>query len=267
MTSMEPTNSISGQDAAQTERGLNGRREVFKAMAITAGATLMGAALLGGQARAAVSPPITYADIPEPKYLEIPGLLRGGEDIKVLNYALLLEYLESDLYRQAMQRLTIGGANKLGKAIPGLGLSLDEPDVFFINQFASVEAEHADFISHALNDLINGIAIGPYKYDFGMETKSRQDILDLLITVEDTGARAYLGAVPYLKTRAFITAAAAIQGTEARHTSTLTAIQNVLYPPAGGPKPVAPLASDNNGIDKPIAPDDVLAQVSPFIVK
>ncbi len=265
MTTTELTQSING-DAAHTERGASGRREVFKAMAIAAGATLAGASLLGGRAQAALDPPLKFSDLYEPTYLNLPGL-PGGKDIKVLNYALTLEDLESDLYKQAMQRLTIGGKNKLGHSISGLGLSLDEPDVFFINQFASVEAEHRDFLRHSLNGLIDGIAVRPYKYDFGMENKSRADVLDLLITVEDTGAKAYLGAVPYLHSRAFITAAAAIQGTEARHTATLTAIQNVLYPPAAGPKPVAPLASDNNGIEKPIAPDDVLAQVSPFIVK
>ena len=210
MTPTESTQLVNG-DAAQTERGSNGRREVFKAMAIAAGATLAGASLLGGRAQAALDPPLTFSDLYEPTYLNLPGL-PGGKDIKVLNYALTLEDLESDLYKQAMQRLTIGGKNKLGHTISGLGLSLDEPDVFFINQFASVEAEHRDFLRRSLNGLIDGIAVRPYKYDFGMENKSRADVLDLLITVEDTGAKAYLGAVPYLHSRAFITAAAAIQG-------------------------------------------------------
>ena len=87
----------------------------------------------------------------------------------------------------------------------------------------------------------------------------------LMVMVEATGLAAYLGAVPKLKTKLFVTAAAAIQGTEARHTAVLTAIQNELFN-GGSPKPVAPLATDNNGIDKPIDPDTVLAQVSPFIV-
>ena len=43
----------------------------------------------------------------------------------------------------------------------------------------------------------------------------------------------------------------------------IAAVLNQLF---GAGIPVAPLASDNNGIDKPIAPDAVLAAVSPFIV-
>jgi hypothetical protein len=246
--------------AATPDTG-SSRRAMLKSATIAAGA-LVGTALLQSTAHAAKT--FTWHDIPEPELLNLP-FLPAGADVKVLNYALLLEDLESDCYVQALQRLTVGGTNKLGTQIPGLGASMDDPDVHFINEFAAVEAEHRDFLRGSLHGLIRGISISPYKYNFGMESMSRQQVLDFLITVEGTGLAAYLGAVPKLHTRAFITAAAAIQGTEARHTAVLQAVKNVMYPSAN-PQPVAPLASNNNGIDTPMEPDAVLAAVSQYIV-
>jgi hypothetical protein len=237
----------------------SGRRK-FMTTALTAGLAAGAAALSLGRAEA-----LAFKDIPEPGYLNLPGL-SGGHDIHVLNYALTLEDLESDLYYQALLRLTTGGINSVGKAVPGLGLDADEPDVYYINEIAPVEAEHRDFLRGSLNGLIDGIAQKPYRYDFGIESKSREDVLALVLLAESTGVQAYLGAVPLLKTRFFIVAAAAIQGTEARHTAVLTAIQNELFN-GSNPVPVAPLASDNNGRDSYKDPDPVLASVSPFIIQ
>lgn len=250
----------------------NAERREFLRGALTAagGAALVGAVAAVGlgpmsPAHAAVSPPLSFKDIPTLKLLNLPGLM-AGEDVKVLNYALTLEDLEADLYQQCIMRLTTGGVNGVGKTIPGLGLNALQPDVAYVLEFAPVEAKHRDFLRQSLNSLFSGLATRSFRYDFGIENKSRPEVLDLLLTVERTGLQAYLGAVPKLKTKLFVTAAAAIQGTEARHTTVLTIVQNHLYNGAT-PKPVAPLASDNHGIDVPLDPDVVLAQVSPFIVK
>jgi hypothetical protein len=239
------------------------RRAFMRSAVLTAAGAVAGAGLLASRAEA-LDKPLHYHDIPTLGLLNLPDL-PAGNDVQVLNYALTLEDLEADCYVQCLQRLTTGGTNKIGTNIPGLGLSDMEPDVAYCRQFAVVEATHRDFLRGALNSLISNLATHPRKYDFGIESKSREEVLALLLTVEATGVAAYLGAVPRLKTKLFITAAAAIQGTEARHTATLTAIQNKLFN-GGSPKPIAPLASDNHGIDTPIDPDTVLAQISPFIV-
>jgi hypothetical protein len=246
----------------QIETGPVTRRSLFKTAAIVTGAAAASAFL--PKQSLADSKTLTWRNIPMPGYLNLLGI-DAGYDVKVLNYALLLEDLEADLYQQALARLTVGGATDSGVAIPGLGLSMAEPDVHFINEFASVEAEHRDFIRGSLNSLINGIAIKPSKHEFGISSLDREGVLALVLTAEALGVSAYLGAVPKLKTRAFITAAAAIQGTEARHTAVLTTVQNVLFNGSNS-KPVAPLASTNNGMDTPMDPDTVLAQVSQYIV-
>ncbi len=229
----------------------------------------LGAATLA--ATHGASKTLTFGDIPTLGLLNLPGLNLKA-DVKVLNYALALEDLESDLYEQAVMRLTTGGTNNLGTQIQGLGLDTYMPDVYHIMQFTRVEEAHRDFLRGALklDGLIPGLGIKPKRYDFGIETKSREDILAMLIDVEATGASAYLGAIPYFRTKIFLTTAAGIQGTEARHTAALQTVQNRLLMDkiiaSGTPAPPAPLATMNHGIDTPLDPDTVLAKVSPFIV-
>lgn len=236
----------------------NNNRRSFLRTAGIAGAGILAA----GVAHAAG--PTSYGKIPFPHYLDLPGL-KAGKDVQVLNYALTLEDLEADLYVQALQRVTTGGVNKIGTQIPGLGLKMMEPDVAYYAKFAPVEARHRDFLRGSLNSLIHGIAVRSRKYDFKIEGMSREEVLALVLDAEATGLAAYLGAIPKLKTKLFITPAAAIQGTEARHTTILTLVQNELFNGAN-PKPVAPLASNNHGADMPIDPDAVLAKVAPWIV-
>lgn len=211
-------------------------------------------------------PTFTFNDIP------------GTGDIKVLNYALALEALEADLYAQALQRLTTGGTNARGIAIPGLGISESEPDVLYTRKFGKVEAEHRDFLNGALgaNSIIgtgaNGI-LRTAKFDFGMQSLSRQQVVETLHLVEATGTMAYLGAIKYFATKTYLAAAGGIQGTEARHTAVIAEVFNLLgFSPK---KDTAPLAGQTTsiygmpntaGIDGTVEPDTVLATVSPWII-
>jgi len=229
-------------------------------------ATLSAISLTSKPARA-VSPALTFNDIP------------GTGDIKVLNYALALEALEADLYAQALQRLTTGGTNGVGKTIPGLNLSSGEPDVAYTALFGIVERQHRDFLNSALGaQSILNTALKGAAFDFGIENLSRQQVLDTLYTVENLGTQAYLGAIRFFATKTYLLAAGAIQATEARHTAVIAATFNRLLAAgtfSGTPKFTAPLVgqpvningqTNTAGIDSTAAPDDVLAIASPFIV-
>jgi hypothetical protein len=250
------------------------RRKFLRAAGRAAvGITGIGAATLAASHEGVLgaSKTLTFGDIPTLGLLALPGLNLKA-DVKVLNYALALEDLESELYRQCVARLTGGGYTQQGVSIPGLNLSHYLPDVYHIMQFAGVEAAHREFLRGALklDGLIPGLGIHPKKYQFGVENMSREQILAMLIDVEATGTMAYLGAIPFFRTKIFLTTAAGILGTEARHTAALQAIQNRLLMDKliadGTPPPPPPLATTNNGIDTPMDPDAVLAKVSPFIV-
>jgi hypothetical protein len=226
---------------------------------LLAGAALAGAAIFANAKPArAQNANITFSDA-----------IFGTGDVKVLNYALALEALEADLYAQALQRLTTGGTNALGKTIVGLRLPDSNIAVRYLRDFGKIEAAHRDFFIGALGTSAITSAGKPFanaKFDFNFDDTSvatQRYVLDLVKTAEITGVGAYIGAIPSFVTPTYLQTAAAIQGTEARHTAIITAIINNQF---GTSQPVAPLANDNNGIDQPIAPNVVLSTVSPFIV-
>jgi Ferritin-like domain len=234
--------------AANTTKTSNRRSLLRGAGALAAGAAA--AALLSPPKAFAVSPALTFADIP------------GTGDIKVLNYALALEDLEADLYTQAFQRLTVGGKNKLGIEMKGMNLGFNNPDVYFMHVFGIVEASHRDFLRGALGSA----AIPQFKYNFNMQNLTRKQIVDLVYTAEATGTGAYLGAINYLQTKTYLQIAGAIQGTEARHTAVFAQIANQLFNEGLNTAPLTKQYGGSNGIDQPIAPDTVLKAVSGFIV-
>lgn len=217
---------------------------------ISSGALLTGAAVALGAASLLTTP--ARAVEPALKFSDIPG----EGDFQVLNYALALELLEADLYRQALLRLD------------ALGVANSQPDVQYLQEFGTVENEHRDFLITAIKGAggipINESALRGATFDFGMNQRDRRSVIDLVLLAEATGVKAYLGAIvkfqagsPYLQT------AAAIQGTEARHTSVITIIRNIIF---NRSDPVAPLQNQNNGIDTTLSPNEVLKMVSPFIV-
>jgi hypothetical protein len=227
-----------------------GRRSLLTTAAVAAaGIAAMG--LFNPTPSQAVTPALTFADIP------------GTGDVKVLNFALALEDLEADLYSQALQRFTLGGPNKLGINLPGMNLRFGTPDIYYTYLFGKVEAEHRDFLRTALGSA----AIKPFKYNFNIQNLSRKQIIDLLYTAEALGTAAYLGAIPYLTTKTYLQIAGGIQGTEGRHTAVFAEILNQMYSEG---LPTAPLTKQFGGAvtanEVPIAPDVVLKTVSPFIV-
>ena len=219
----------------------------------------------------------------------IPSAIPGTGDIQVLNYALQLEDLEADLYAQAILRLTTGGTDPQAASTVGAitGLNVSGIDVQYIQKFAPVEAAHRDFLKSALGAAAI-TTVKPAKYDFGIQNMTRQQFLDLVLEAEATGVQAYLGAIPCFTTKSpYAQTAAAIQGTEARHTSVLTLVRNILSAAGIVTDPIAPVAPlkgdpgtiptatnyDNNkpnsgtvdARDLFITPDQVLARVGGFI--
>lgn len=220
-----------------------GRRAMLGKTALAAGAIAVGLSM--PRAAQALTRPIKFAEIP------------GTGDIKVLNYALSLEYLEADLYSQALLRLTSGGTNGLGTTIAGLNIS--GPIVDYLREFGTVEYEHANLLAGA----IGSGAVSAYQYDFGMEHLGERRVLQLVYSAEKTGVAAYLGAIPFLSTKSYLQVAGAIQGVEARHASSLAYLLNFY---ADQSVEVAPSALEFSGIDTPLNPNEVLDIVSQYIV-
>jgi hypothetical protein len=178
----------------------------------------------------------------------IPSTIPGTGDIQVLNYALLLEDLEAELYAQALIRLgsTAGTSPKASSSVGTIQpLSVTGPDVTYITEFAPVEAAHRDFLIGVITNAgSTPITVSsPFKYDFGIQNATRQQVLDTVLEAEATGVQAYLGAITYFSTKSpYLPTAAAIQGTEARHTSVLTIVRNLLSSQGLVNDPIAPVA-------------------------
>jgi len=212
-------------------------------------ALLTGAAVVGGAALLAATPKIVRAQTTTLTFADIPGT----GDIKVLNYALALEALEADLYAQAKAKLT------------ALNVSSSDALVKYVDEFGIVERQHRDFLNSQLgptNSILNSALKGA-TFNFGTNLDTAAGILDFLITVEATGVKAYLGAIPSFTVQSqYLPIAAAIEGTEARHTAALIVVKNRK---TGSTTSPAPTYKENNGIDTFLSPDAVLAIVSPFI--
>ena len=221
------------------------------------------------QAAPTTGTPVTlyFSASPGTGALQVPGT----GDTQVLNFALALETLEAELYRQALARLTTGGTDMFGQNITGLGYATTDLDVKYIAEFAPIEAQHRDFLTAALKG--NWVTAANAKFDFGfgdtnnfgVTPLTRLQTVQLVYAAEQTGVSAYLGGAGVLTPGSTnLTYAAAILGTEARHT---TAVAIVLNSPLLNETPklaTAPLIDgdpgSNGGKDDPLTPDQILNQ-------
>lgn len=120
-----------------------------------------------------------------------------ANDIKIGNYALTLEYLEAEFYRQAL-------ANK----------PFSTPD--FAN-FAGTVYDHEAAHVKALKGILGSKAIKKPTFDFGKAVTDAATFAATAQALEDTGVAAYAGQGPNIKTRSIVKAALSIHSVEARH--------------------------------------------------
>ncbi len=221
--------------------------------------------------------------------ISVPG---KTDNIKILNYALTLEILEADLYRQALNLATgrAPGADldaSPSSYTPDSGVSnlgvLDAAGFAYLRDFAYVEAAHRDFLSTTISSLGDTPVLrNPKGYAFvTTPAKNLRAILQALLPLEETGVRAYLGASAYFvdfpASAGLVQAAVGIYSTEARHSA---AIQYVLGNDIGpnGNEAGVPASLKLNGLpyeDKGLGdtfeyfatPDQVIRAVAPFFVK
>lgn len=180
-------------------------------------------------AQASGKPILELVNVPDNG--NMPGIPGRNKTEQVLNYALALETLEADLYRQA---LNLASGKSLDTALPGdvsdytmtvpagdLSARMAQVGFVYLQQFAPVEAAHRDFLRGAIQ-AGGGTPIAPnpggYKADFGDNLKS---ILTVIRAVEEKGVRGYLGAAQFISGFDTIQTAASIYSTECRHSAAI----------------------------------------------
>jgi hypothetical protein len=156
----------------------------------------------------------------------------GGGDLDILNFALTLEYLETDFYKVK------------GKAV---GLSGQAKSL--ASMFGDQEAEHVA----ALTQAIKGAGGTPVKKPtFAFPVSDEASFLKLAYALENVGVGAYNGAGPSLQNKELLAAAGSIVQVEARHAAAIGLLTK---------KPVTP----SGGFDKPLSKAQVLKAAKPLI--
>ena len=169
----------------------------------------------------------------------------NASDLKIVNYALTLEYLEATFYQEVLDSGVIKD-KKIGDLAKGL---------------AEAEQEHVDALIATAKSLGGTPATKP-KTKFG-ETidKGPETILMTAATVENLGAAAYLGQAANIKSKDILAAALAIHSVEARHAAALNQLVGRGFGGKGGLEGSLP----DGAFGKPMDMDAVLKAVAPFI--
>jgi hypothetical protein len=153
-------------------------------------------------------------------------------DIAILNYALTLEYLESQFYKKVIAAKLFSG--KTGA---------------LLTSFGGQEDEHVLALKGAVSKMGGTPAAKP---EAKFPISSAEQVAQLAYTVENLGAAAYLGQAGNIQNPEVLATALSIHSVEARHASTLGTLVN---------KSVTP----NGAFAIPDDMSTVLAAVKPFI--
>jgi rubrerythrin len=158
-------------------------------------------------------------------------------DIDVLNFALTLEFLEAEFYRQ-------GNAAGL----------LSGKEQSYLQAVQVDEESHVATIRTTIEQL-GGSPVAAPGVDFGDAFDNREKYLTTAHVFENTGVGAYLGAAGYIEDKGILAAAAGIFGVEARHAAI---VGNLL-----GLEPEGGVYMGATETAMPAA--DVLEAVAPFL--
>ncbi|KAG0015653.1 hypothetical protein BGZ82_001323 [Podila clonocystis] len=134
-------------------------------------------------------------------------------DLKVLNYALALEQLESEFYKQGLAKF-----NSSAFSDAGYGGSVRDR-LFHIGE---QETSHVSVLSSAITKM-KGKPVPLCNYTFPLDNVTT--FMSVAQVLENTGVSAYLGAAAGLRGD-LLTAAASITTVEARHASYLNELWN-----------------------------------------
>jgi rubrerythrin len=153
-------------------------------------------------------------------------------DIGILNYALTLEYLETEFYSKVIAAGLFTG--KVGA---------------LIKTFGREESTHVAALKGAVEKMGGTPAANP-NGKFPIENATQ--VAELAYNVENLGAAAYLGQAPLIQSPTVLAVALSIHSVEGRHAAALgTLVKKSLTP--------------DGAFAKPASMETVLAAIKPFL--
>jgi rubrerythrin len=167
-------------------------------------------------------------------------------DLKILNYALTLEFLEADFYDKVINS----------------GLVKDKATVAIAKKFGATEQEHVDALKSFIKKLGGTPVMAPKTKFEPTLAKGLKAVLETAATVENLGAAAYLGQAGNIKSKEVLAAALSIHSVEARHAAALNILVGRGF---GDGKDGLEGALPDGPFGKPMDDRSVLAAVKPFL--
>jgi hypothetical protein len=156
----------------------------------------------------------------------------GQGDAGIVNYALSLEYLESDFYR-----LAIASGNLKGRALE------------LAKRFGAEENDHVTTLEGTVKSL-GGTPTPKPKTSFTLDNPDT--ILATMNQLESIGAVAYLGQLDRIQSKQVLAAALSIHSVEARHAAVISMMLG---------QPISP----DGPFARPATSVDVTSQIRPFL--
>jgi hypothetical protein len=120
----------------------------------------------------------------------------SASDVSILNYALVLEYLQASFYTEAERGGALTGKTAAAARVVG-----------------ATERAHVK----AFLDLLGSKAVKRPAFDFQGVTERQHAFLKTAVAFEDLAVAAYKGQAPKLRSRSVLAAAVGIHSVEARH--------------------------------------------------
>lgn len=166
-------------------------------------------------------------------------------DIDILNYALTLEHLEATFYNQGLAKFDNNAFTRYFKNNrPYRRQGIEELEGEEVRlEFAAIR-EHENAHVATLKDVIKSLGgepVPPCNYNFNSTAfTSVGQFIAVARVLENTGVKAYDGAVAHIEAAPLLTAGATIATVEARHASYLNLINGFQPFPRAFDKPVAP---------------------------
>ncbi|MGI8862858.1 MAG: ferritin-like domain-containing protein [Solirubrobacteraceae bacterium] len=191
------------ETAAEAMDALDGdtRSQFLRRAGLAGGAVVGGGAILGALAPSALA--FSNGDRP-------PAKPFGRGDIGILNFALVLEYLESSFYNEASRNQ---------RNNPFLHNSEERT---FLRTVTDDENQHVK----ALKSVLGSKAIRKPSFNFHGDTKHHARFLTASFTFENEGVHAYSGQAFNIQNPAILAAALSIVTVEARHAAVIGLIRD-----------------------------------------
>jgi rubrerythrin len=156
----------------------------------------------------------------------------ASNDVKILNYALTLEFLEAEFYRQAVAHNAFSSPQYA--------------------RFGQVVAAHEAAHVKALRKALGSAATKKPTFDFGAAVTDPATFAATAQVLEDTGVRAYLGQVGNVRQAPVLKAAGSILAVEARHAAWIRFLNGGGAADAAGSALPSPQAFDSAASERTI---------------